>query len=187
MSGWQAGVAHSDFVLLLFVSFRYELTGHRSTVTRVLFHPAYRYATHTHTRTHTHMAPLLLCCVSCVQFGGVLLRRCHCQSESCRCGVSGCRGVTGSAAAAAWQVWDYESGDFERTLKGHTDAVQDCAFDHTGKLLGTKHLPPSSCKIYFPPSSSQLRVRQTSPFGYGTSPRTSAYARCKGTTTTCHP
>ena len=34
------------------------------------------------------------------------------------------------------QVWDYETGDFERTMKGHTDAVQDLAFDHTGKLLG---------------------------------------------------
>lgn len=36
----------------------------------------------------------------------------------------------------ACQVWDYESGDFERTMKGHTDAVQDIAFDHTGKVLG---------------------------------------------------
>ena len=34
------------------------------------------------------------------------------------------------------QVWDYETGDFERTMKGHTDAVQDLAFDHTGKILG---------------------------------------------------
>lgn len=34
------------------------------------------------------------------------------------------------------QVWDYESGDYERTLKGHTDSVQDISFDHTGKWLG---------------------------------------------------
>ena len=33
-------------------------------------------------------------------------------------------------------MWDYETGDFERTLKGHTDIVQDICFDHTGKLLG---------------------------------------------------
>jgi len=33
-------------------------------------------------------------------------------------------------------VWDYETGDYERTLKGHTDAVQDVAFDHPGKHLG---------------------------------------------------
>lgn len=41
-----------------------------------------------------------------------------------------------SSEDATIKVWDYESGDFERTLKGHTDAVQDIAFDHTGKLLG---------------------------------------------------
>ena len=34
------------------------------------------------------------------------------------------------------QVWDYETGDYERTLKGHTDSVQDVAFDSTGKVLG---------------------------------------------------
>ena len=36
-----------------------------------------------------------------------------------------------------WQVWDYETGDFERTLKGHTDSVQDISFDHSGKLLAS--------------------------------------------------
>lgn len=35
-----------------------------------------------------------------------------------------------------FQIWDYETGDYERTLKGHTDSVQDLAFDHTGKWLG---------------------------------------------------
>jgi len=35
------------------------------------------------------------------------------------------------------KIWDYETGEFERTLKGHTLSVQDIAFDHTGKLLGT--------------------------------------------------
>ena len=34
------------------------------------------------------------------------------------------------------QVWDYETGDYERTLKGHTDSVQDIAFDQQGKYLG---------------------------------------------------
>jgi len=37
------------------------------------------------------------------------------------------------------QVWDYETGDYERTLKGHTDSVQDIAFDQTGKWLGRLH------------------------------------------------
>ncbi|XP_014205113.1 lissencephaly-1 homolog isoform X3 [Copidosoma floridanum] len=33
------------------------------------------------------------------------------------------------------KVWDFETGEFERTLKGHTDSVQDVAFDMNGKLL----------------------------------------------------
>lgn len=41
-----------------------------------------------------------------------------------------------SSEDATVKVWDYETGDFEKTLKGHTDAVQDVAFDHTGKFLG---------------------------------------------------
>ena len=34
------------------------------------------------------------------------------------------------------KLWDYETGEYERTLKGHTDSVQDIAFDPTGKILG---------------------------------------------------
>jgi len=44
--------------------------------------------------------------------------------------------VTASEDATI-KVWDYETGDFERTLKGHTDAVQDLSFDHTGKILAS--------------------------------------------------
>jgi len=36
---------------------------------------------------------------------------------------------------ATLKVWDFETGDYERTLKGHTDSVQDMAFDNGGKLL----------------------------------------------------
>jgi platelet-activating factor acetylhydrolase IB subunit alpha len=36
---------------------------------------------------------------------------------------------------ATIKIWDFESGNFERTLKGHTDLVQDLAFDAAGKLL----------------------------------------------------
>ncbi|ORY92032.1 dynein regulator [Syncephalastrum racemosum] len=36
---------------------------------------------------------------------------------------------------ATVKVWDYESGDFECTLKGHTKAVQDLAFDPKGNYL----------------------------------------------------
>jgi len=34
-------------------------------------------------------------------------------------------------------VWDYETGEYERTLKGHTDSVQDVSFDQSGKWLGS--------------------------------------------------
>ncbi|XP_023210427.1 lissencephaly-1 homolog isoform X1 [Centruroides sculpturatus] len=40
-----------------------------------------------------------------------------------------------SSEDATIKVWDYETGDFEKTLKGHTDSVQDIAFDHTGNWL----------------------------------------------------
>jgi platelet-activating factor acetylhydrolase IB subunit alpha len=32
-------------------------------------------------------------------------------------------------------IWDYETGEHERTLKGHTKAVQDICFDPKGNLL----------------------------------------------------
>ena len=50
-------------------------------------------------------------------------------------------------SVAVIQVWDYETGDFERTLKGHTDAVQDISFDASGKVLGrmTFFLIPKPC------------------------------------------
>ncbi len=38
---------------------------------------------------------------------------------------------------ASIKVWDYESGQFERTLKGHTNAVHDVAFDAAGLLLAS--------------------------------------------------
>lgn len=38
---------------------------------------------------------------------------------------------------ATIKVWDWESGELERTLKGHTRAVQDVDFDSKGHLLGT--------------------------------------------------
>lgn len=39
---------------------------------------------------------------------------------------------------ATIKVWDFETGEYERTLKGHTDSVQDIAFDAQGKVLGQK-------------------------------------------------
>ena len=37
---------------------------------------------------------------------------------------------------ATIKIWDFETGEHERTLKGHTAPVQDLSFDHTGKWLG---------------------------------------------------
>nr|AFH96442.1 lissencephaly-1 [Schmidtea mediterranea] len=44
--------------------------------------------------------------------------------------------VSGSEDATI-KIWDYESGDYERTLRGHTNHVQDLAFDPSGKLLAS--------------------------------------------------
>ena len=38
---------------------------------------------------------------------------------------------------ATLKIWDFETGDYERTLKGHTDCVQDVAFDASGKILAS--------------------------------------------------
>ncbi|KAK0417740.1 hypothetical protein QR680_013180 [Steinernema hermaphroditum] len=67
---------------------RFELSGHRMPVNRVIFHPKYTYF------------------ASC--------------SEDCTI-----------------KIWDFESGEFERTLKGHTAAVQDICFDKSGTLLAS--------------------------------------------------
>jgi len=45
--------------------------------------------------------------------------------------------VASASDDATVKVWDYESGEFERTLKGHTNAVQDLDFDKNGNMLAT--------------------------------------------------
>ncbi len=37
---------------------------------------------------------------------------------------------------ATVKIWDWESGDFERTVKGHTKAVMDVEYDSKGSLMG---------------------------------------------------
>lgn len=66
---------------------KFSLTGHRATVTRVIFHPIFNL-------------------------------------------------MISSSEDATIKVWDFETGEYERSLKGHTDSVQDIAFDQQGKLLG---------------------------------------------------
>ncbi|KAG6335028.1 hypothetical protein ID866_4054 [Astraeus odoratus] len=38
---------------------------------------------------------------------------------------------------ATVKIWDWETGEFERTLKGHQKVVNDVEFDHRGHLLVT--------------------------------------------------
>eukprot|EP01133_Synstelium_polycarpum_P000194 gene194-233_t len=38
---------------------------------------------------------------------------------------------------ATMKVWDFDTGEFERTLKGHTNPVQDIDFDKTGNMMAS--------------------------------------------------
>lgn len=64
-----------------------SMTGHRSPITRVVFHPVYQI-------------------------------------------------LASSSEDTTIKIWDYETGEFERTLKGHTKSVQDITFDPKGNFLG---------------------------------------------------
>lgn len=39
------------------------------------------------------------------------------------------------------KIWDWESGEFERTIKGHTKAVMDVDFDPKGNFMGMSPFP----------------------------------------------
>ena len=38
---------------------------------------------------------------------------------------------------ATVKIFDYDSGEVERTFKGHTGAINDVAFNSTGTILAT--------------------------------------------------
>ncbi|OSD08495.1 dynein regulator [Trametes coccinea BRFM310] len=45
--------------------------------------------------------------------------------------------IASASEDATVKIWDWETGEFERTLKGHTRVVNDVAFDSKGNLLVT--------------------------------------------------
>ena len=46
--------------------------------------------------------------------------------------------IASASVDATVTIWDWNSGELERTLKSHTHtkAVSDCQFDSMGKILG---------------------------------------------------
>lgn len=60
---------------------------------------------------------------------------------------------------ATVKIWDFETGDFERTLKGHTNAVQDCCFSPDGLLLATCSADMSVKLWDFSPSGQYACVK----------------------------
>lgn len=45
--------------------------------------------------------------------------------------------VVGSGEDGTVKIWDYESGEFERSMRGHSDAVQSIAFDSSGNMMAS--------------------------------------------------
>ena len=44
--------------------------------------------------------------------------------------------IASASEDATVKIWDWETGEFERTLKGHVRNVNDLDFDSKGNLLG---------------------------------------------------
>lgn len=95
---------------------KFSLTGHRAPINRVIFHPVFSLVVSASED-------------ATIKVSTVLER--HSRSELIYFLFHTC------FLLFSVKVWDFESGDFERTLKGHTDSVQDIAFDVSGKLLAS--------------------------------------------------
>jgi len=46
--------------------------------------------------------------------------------------------VASSSEDTTIKIWDWETGEFEQTIKGHTKQVHDVDFSFDGKLLSTR-------------------------------------------------
>lgn len=44
--------------------------------------------------------------------------------------------IASSSEDTTIKIWDWETGEFERTLKSHTKSVSDVDFDSKGSFLG---------------------------------------------------
>ncbi|TFY53007.1 hypothetical protein EVG20_g10307 [Dentipellis fragilis] len=91
------------------------LTGHRSPVSKVAFHPTYSL-------------------------------------------------LASASEDATVKIWDWETGEFERTLKGHTKAVQDVDFDHKGNLLVVRFAVTCSSDMFIKIWDSQNEWKNTKTF-----------------------
>ncbi|KAG6899536.1 hypothetical protein C0993_009352 [Termitomyces sp. T159_Od127] len=47
--------------------------------------------------------------------------------------------LASTSVDATVKIWDWETGELEKTLKGHTKSVTDCDFNSDGKLLGASN------------------------------------------------
>ena len=102
---------------------KYSLTGHRNAVNSVRFHPTFSLLASASEDATVKISPLLF-------HGYILLYSINSRRKVCAALIPNYIPLT-----SIW-IWDYESGEFERTLRGHTNAVQDLDFDKTGNLLG---------------------------------------------------
>jgi len=104
--------------------------------------------------------------------------------------------VASASVDATIKIWDWDSGDLERTLKSHTKAVSDCRYDSAGKVLGT-FFPIHCSRPGVKNPIVQLLVPTTYSSSYGMCPtitrtlllsegtniRSRAFASCLETTT----
>ena len=85
------------------------------------------------------------------------------------------------------KIWDWETGEFERTLKGHTRSVNDVDFDSKGNLLGEFRLLcclPSLCSD----KAIKSLVRRICLSKYGTLRTTGRTSKLwRDMTTQCRP
>ena len=64
---------------------------------------------------------------------------------------------------ASVKIWDWEGGEFERTVKGHTKAVMDVDFDAKGTMMGMSGVVGGHTKLRTVTCSSDLTIKLWDP------------------------